>query len=77
MTPGLRVLFSMLESKRGDDISHGLEGTCHSWLLGIEGGNNKGEKEQEEQKGPSRCVQALRQSEVFRRSLVPPQLCQS
>lgn len=42
----------MLESKRGDDIRHGLEGTCHSWLLGVEGGNNKGEKEQEEQKGP-------------------------
>lgn len=50
MTPGFRVLISMLESKRGDDMGHGLEGTWHSWLLGSKGGNNNGEKGQEGQK---------------------------
>lgn len=44
MTPGSRVLISVFESKRGDDISHGLEETCHSWLLGSEGGRDRKNK---------------------------------
>lgn len=69
MTPGFRVLISMLESKRGNDISHGLAVTCHSWLLGLEGGNDKGEKGQEEPETKQTC--SAPQAEVFRRSPVP------